>query len=113
MGADCREAAPKSVLIQGLIFNIPEYSSALKQQHRDLLGIQWLRLCTSTAGGPGSIPGQGTNWIPRATTKTRRSQRNKLKKKKKKKQQYRDFSGSTVDKNLPANAGGLVGPLVW
>ena len=24
------------------------------------LVVQWLRLCTSNAGGPGSIPGQGT-----------------------------------------------------
>ena len=24
------------------------------------LVVQWLRLCTSTAGGMGSIPGQGT-----------------------------------------------------
>ena len=22
--------------------------------------VQWLRLCTPNAGGPGSIPGQGT-----------------------------------------------------
>ena len=29
------------------------------------LVVQWLRLCTSTAWGTGSIPGQGTK-IPRA-----------------------------------------------
>ena len=29
------------------------------------LAVQWLRLCTSTAGGTGSIPGQG-NKIPHA-----------------------------------------------
>ena len=29
------------------------------------LAVQWLRLCTSTAGGTGSIPGQGTK-IPHA-----------------------------------------------
>ena len=26
----------------------------------ELLVVQWLRLCTSTAGGMGYIPGQGT-----------------------------------------------------
>ena len=29
------------------------------------MAVQWLRLCTSTAGGAGSIPGQG-NKIPKA-----------------------------------------------
>ena len=29
------------------------------------LAVQWLRLCTSTAGGSGSIPGWGTR-IPHA-----------------------------------------------
>ena len=51
--------------------------------------VQWLRLCTHNAGGPGSIPGQGTRChmlqlrvhmprpeIPRATTKTWQSQIN-------------------------------------
>ena len=28
--------------------------------HGTSLVFQWLRLCTSTAGGMGSIPGQGT-----------------------------------------------------
>ena len=28
--------------------------------------VQWLRLCTFSAGGKGSIPGQGTK-IPHAT----------------------------------------------
>ena len=32
--------------------------------HKNLLGtflmVQWLRLCPSNAGGPGSIPSQGT-----------------------------------------------------
>ena len=32
------------------------------------LVVQWLRLCTSTAGAVGSIPGQGTK-IPHATKK--------------------------------------------
>ena len=30
------------------------------------LAVQWLRLCVSTAGGTGSIPGRGTK-IPHAT----------------------------------------------
>ena len=36
-----------------------------RPNNRDFPGGQWLRLCTSTAGGSGSIPGQGTN-IPHA-----------------------------------------------
>ena len=31
-----------------------------------LLAVQWLGLCASTAGGTGSVPGQGTK-IPKAT----------------------------------------------
>ena len=30
------------------------------------LAVQWLGLCTSTAGGVGSIPGQGTKTLPAA-----------------------------------------------
>ena len=30
------------------------------------VAVQWLRLCASTAGGMGSIPGRGTK-IPHAT----------------------------------------------
>ena len=37
------------------------------------LAVQWLGLCASTAGGPGSIPGRGTE-IPQAT---RHSQKQK------------------------------------
>ena len=33
---------------------------------RTSLAVQWFRICTSTAGGMGSIPGQGTK-IPNAT----------------------------------------------
>ena len=33
---------------------------------RTSLVVQWLRLCAPIAGGPGSIPGQGTK-IPHAT----------------------------------------------
>ena len=46
------------------------------------LVVQWLRLCAPNAGGPGSVPGQGTrshmlqrrSKIPHATTKTQCSQ---------------------------------------
>ena len=39
----------------------------LKEQFRDFLGVvQWLELCTSTAGGTGLIPGWGTK-IPHST----------------------------------------------
>ena len=54
------------------------------------LVVQWLRLPAPNAGGPGSIPGQGTRShmlqlktphtaakIPCATTKTQHSQINK------------------------------------
>ena len=40
------------------------------------LVVQWLRLRAPNAGGPGSIPAQGTK-IPHAATKTRGSQINK------------------------------------
>ena len=40
----------------------------------DFLAVQWLRLCTSTAGGMGSIPAQGTK-IPHAV---QHSQINKI-----------------------------------
>ena len=38
------------------------------------LVVQWVRLCTSTAGGTSSIPGQGTEiphaaWWPKQTNK--------------------------------------------
>ena len=34
------------------------------------LVAQWIRLCAPNAGGPGSIPGQGTRSHMHATTKT-------------------------------------------
>ena len=36
-----------------------------KVQRRDFLGVKWVRLHASTAGGVGSIPSQGTK-IPQA-----------------------------------------------
>ena len=32
--------------------------------------VQWVRLCTPSAGGPGSIPGRGTRSRMRAVTKS-------------------------------------------
>ena len=46
-----------------------------KKQDGTSLAVQWLGLGASTAGGPGSIPGQGTK-IPQAA---RRGQKNKQK----------------------------------
>ena len=45
---------------------MPSPSDALKAEIQgNSLAIQWLRLCTLTAEGLGSIPGQGTK-IPQA-----------------------------------------------
>ena len=33
------------------------------------LVVQWVRLCTPNAGGPGSSPGRGTKSCTHATTK--------------------------------------------
>ena len=41
-----------------------------KQDIGTSLVIQWVRLRTPSAGGPGSIPGQGTRSCMRATTKS-------------------------------------------
>ena len=40
--------------------------------------VQWLRLCTPNAGGPGSIPGQGTRFHMCAATKTWHRQKKKI-----------------------------------
>ena len=48
---------------------------------RTSLVVQWIRLCTPKAGGPDSIPSQGTRSRMHAATKTWRSQINKFKKK--------------------------------
>ena len=49
--------------------------------------VQWLRLCASTAGGKGSIPGQGTK-IPHAVLCSQKKRKKKRKKWKKKKLPY-------------------------
>ena len=42
------------------------------------LVVQWLRLCASTAGGLGLIPGQGTK-IPHATWHNQKKKNKKTK----------------------------------
>ena len=37
--------------------------------NRSSLVVQWVRLCAPNAGGPGSIPGQGTRSRMHAATK--------------------------------------------
>ena len=55
------------------------------------LVIQWIRLCTPSIGGPGSIPGQGTRFhmlqlkILNVATKTHTAKSINFKKKEKKK----------------------------
>ena len=56
------------------------------------LVIQWLGLCASTAGGMGSVPGQGTG-IPH-TSKWGQKRKRKRKKKKKKTQKMITFKKS-------------------
>ena len=41
------------------------------------LAVQWLKLCISTAGGTGSIPGQGTK-IPHAMQRGQKKNDNSL-----------------------------------
>ena len=53
----------------------------LQEKQGNSLVVQWLRLCTSTPEGAGSIPGWGME-IPRGVAK---------KKKKKKKKQFQSF----------------------
>ena len=44
--------------------------------HRNTLVVQWLGLCTSTAGDTGSIPGPGTK-IPHASSTAKKRKRRK------------------------------------
>ena len=50
-----------------------------KQRERTSLVVQWLGLCTSTAGGTGSIPGWGTKILHASLggQKTPQNQKNK------------------------------------
>ena len=45
------------------------------------LAVQWLRLRTPNAGGPGSFNPWPGNWTPHAATKTQHSPKKKKKKK--------------------------------
>lgn len=38
------------------------YHNLKKEQHRDFLEVQWIRLHTPNTGSPGSIPGQVTRF---------------------------------------------------
>ena len=67
----CAEVTPTRAEPRGFLFSVTEnYNTGIS------LVVQWLRLQGPTAGGPGSIPGQGTRpqmlqlKIPRATTET-------------------------------------------
>ena len=40
----------------------PLYHYTKLTQNRDFLVVNWLRLCTPNAGGPGSIPDHGTRF---------------------------------------------------
>ena len=46
------------------------YQNGLKLYGGTFLVAQWLRLCAPNAGGPGSIPGQGTRSHMHAATKS-------------------------------------------
>ena len=39
------------------------------------LAFQWLRLCASTAGGAGSIPGQGTKILHAVQSNTKKKKK--------------------------------------
>ena len=65
-----------------ILYHLDEICIRKKRGGASLV-VQWLRLCAPNAGGPGSIPGQGTRScmpqlkIPSAATKTQCSQINK------------------------------------
>ena len=43
---------------QSLLWSLCQWHQHSKQWYRNSLVAQWLRLCTSSAGGVGLIPGQ-------------------------------------------------------
>ena len=59
-------------ILEWVAFPSPMFREALNHKQskhsfsRDFLAVQWLRLHAPNAGGPSSIPGQGTK-IPQAT----------------------------------------------
>ena len=46
-----------------------------KEKDRTSLVVQWLRLSASTAGGVGSVPGQGTRILPAAWCSQKKKER--------------------------------------
>ena len=46
------------------ILSLEHFHRSKKETLSTSLVVQWLRLCTSTAGGTGLIPGQGTKGFP-------------------------------------------------
>ena len=50
-----------------------------KKEKGNSLVVLWLRLCASTAGGTGSIPGQGTK-IPHAAQHGQKKKKNEERK---------------------------------
>ena len=83
------EATHKSLARDNIGPCLSQHCSSLLQSQQEnrtpgiSLEVQWLRLRTPNAGGPGSNPGQGTRsrilqlQIPHATTRTWHSQINK------------------------------------
>ena len=65
----------------GVAFKRKVYLCLFAFKKKGLFGnspdVQWLGLCTSTAGGMGSIPGQGTK-IPHATLCSQRKKKKKI-----------------------------------
>ena len=49
-----------------------------RQWWETFLAVQWLRLCTSTAEGPGATPGRGTK-IPQALWSNKKGKKNRKK----------------------------------
>ena len=72
--------------LDGIHFSVPSkgfHGAIRKKEKNELQGInslavQRLGLCTSTAGGPGSIPGWGTK-IPQAARRGQKKEKEKTK----------------------------------
>ena len=60
---------------------------------RTALAIQWLRLCTSNAGGPGSVPDWGTKILQAVRMAKKKKKKPKTKKQKKQTKKPRDLVG--------------------
>ena len=66
-------------------------------KRRGFLAVQWLRLCPSSAGGAGSIPGQGT-MIPHAAQQKKKKKKRVIKRTKdgSDQQPYRRKEGAMI-----------------